>query len=264
MTAASILGGAPALASGALHRVVRMAVAAGVSRAVVEDDFHHFRLTVRHAEGLVTETVSEAFRFPYSLCPDAGGRLQELAGFALTPRAADVFRHTDPRLQCTHQFDLAALAIAAAARGSGRAYSVVVPDLVDGRTRAALWSGGRELLSWLVEDYAVIEPAPYAGLGLGQGFTDWVTRNLDVDDAEAALVLRRGVFVSRGRRMLDELDSQKHAPDRGGCWVRQPGRAENASRNVRSWRDFSTDPNMLTRSDDAWLAFADLATNSAV
>lgn len=258
MTAGSTPGGATALVPGALNRVVRVAVANGVARAVVEDDFHHFRLTVRHAGGVVESLTSEGFRSPYSLCPAAGERLQELVGFKLTPKATDVFLHTDARLQCTHQFDLAALAITAAARGEGREYQINVPDLVDGRTNATLRSGGRQILSWIVEEYGVVAPAPFRGLALGRGFTDWVSKSLDAEQAEAALVLRRGVFVSRGRRMLEELDAQIHAPDRGGCWVRQPGRAEGARRNVRSWRDFSADPGGLTRSDDAWLAFADL------
>lgn len=257
MTAGSTPGGATASILGALNRVVRVAVANGVARAAVEDDFHHFRLTIRHAGGVVESLTAEGFRSPYSLCPAAGERLQELVGFKLTPKATDVFLHTDARLQCTHQFDLAALAITAAARGEGREYQINVPDLVDGRTNATLRSGGRQVLSWIVEEYGVVAPAPFRGLALGRGFTDWVSKNLDAEQAEAALVLRRGVFVSRGRRMLEELDAQIHAPDRGGCWVRQPGRAEGARRNVRSWRDFSADPGGLTRSDDAWLAFAD-------
>lgn len=247
----------PGSGFGALNRVVRVTVAAGVARAAVEDDFHHFRLSVHHAHGKVTRIEPRSFRHPYSLCPDAGARLCELVGAALTPRAADVFRLTEPRQQCTHQFDLAAFAVAAAARGSGRCYRARVPDPVEGRTQATLWSNDEKVLVWDVEGYALAGPAPYAGLELGRGFTDWVTKNLDDEEAEAALVLRRGVFVSRGRGMREYLDKQTHAPSRGGCWVHQPGRAEAAKREVGSWRDFSGRAHDLTASDEAWLAFAE-------
>ncbi len=243
---------------GAFNRAVRIAVTENMARAVVEDDFHHFRLVVRHSGGALTSVETESIRYPFSLCPDAGGRLQELVGVALTVRAADVFRRTDPRLQCTHQFDLAALAVAAAARRTGRRYRVLVPDPVEQRTRATVWRDGAQVLSWNLEGYAVAAPLPFSGLELGKGFTDWVTRNLGADEAEAALVLRRAVFVSRGRRMRDELDARQHAPSGGGCWVHQPGRAETAMREIGSWRDFAGHAEDLTASDEDWLLFKDV------
>lgn len=242
---------------GALNRVVRTALGAGAVRAVVEDDFHHFRLTLRHDDRWVTAIEPETLRSPFSLCAAAGGRLDEIIGVALTPLAADVFRHTEPRLQCTHQFDLAALAIAAAARGIGRCYRVHVPDLTAGRTHAVVSRDGELVMAWDVEAYAIAAPARFSGIGLGAGFTDWVMRNLDADAAEAALVLRRGVFISRGRTMRAELDARPHAQASGGCWVQQPERAARALRNVGSWRDFSAGAHLLIVSDEAWLAFSD-------
>jgi Protein of unknown function (DUF2889) len=242
---------------GSLNRVVRTSVGAGAARAVVEDDFHHFRLTLRHDGRAVTALEPETLRSPFSLCAAAGERLDQVVGAALTPLAAEVFRHTEPRLQCTHQFDLAALAIAAAARGHGRSYRVHVPDPVEGRTHASVSLDGQLAMSWDVEGYAIAGPARFAGIGLGKGFTDWVTRHLDADQAETALVLRRGVFISRGRTKRVELDRQPHAPTSGGCWVQQPERAASALRNVGSWRDFSAGAQFLTVSDEAWLAFSD-------
>lgn len=241
--------------SPALNRRVRIAVAPGEVRASVEDDFHHFRVAVRHDGARIIAISADSLRFPYSLCPDAGDRLVELVDAPLTARAIDVFRMAEPRLQCTHQFDLAALAIAAAARGSGRDYTLQVPDPVEGRTRARAWERGRLLLSWDVERYSIVAPAPFSGLGLGSGFTDWVARNLNDDDGEAALVLRRGVFISRGRRIMEAIEKLGHAPATGGCWVHQPERAESATRQRGSVRDFSGSPEALAADDDAWLSF---------
>jgi Protein of unknown function (DUF2889) len=243
--------------SGSLNRVVRTAVGAGQARAVVEDDFHHFRVALSHDSAAVTGIEAVTLRSPFSLCAAAGERLDEVIGAALTPFAANVFLRTEPRLQCTHQFDLAALAIAAAARGSGRCYRVQVPDPIEGRTHATVSRDGEPILAWDVQDYAIAGPDRFTGIGLGKGFTDWVTRNLDVDEAEAALVLRRGVFISRGRAMRVQLDAQPHARASGGCWVQQPERAASALRNVGSWRDFSADAQLLTLLDEAWLAFGD-------
>jgi hypothetical protein len=243
---------------GALNRAVRIAVAPGAVRAVVEDDFHHFRVALRHSAGSVTEIETESFRFPYSLCPDAGGRLRDLIGAPLTTRASEVFKYTNARLQCTHQFDLAALAIAAAARQRDVSYRAHVPDFVDRRSRATLSRRGACVLAWDVEGYALAGPDHYAGRDLGAGFTDWVANALDEDEAEAALVLRRAVFVSRGRRILPELNLRANARGGGGCWVQQPGRAEVARREHGSWRDFSSAADSLTASDGDWLAFSEV------
>lgn len=243
--------------SGSLNRVIRTSVGAGQVRAVVEDDFHHFRVTVSHDGAAVTGIEAATLRSPFSLCAAAGERLDEVCGAVLTPFAASVFLHTEPRLQCTHQFDLVALAIATAARGSGRCYRVHVPDPIAGRTHATVSRDGEPILAWDVQDYAIAGPDRFAGIGLGKGFTDWASRNLDIAEAEAALVLRRGVFISRGRTMRVALDAQPHARASGGCWVQQPERAASALRNVGSWRDFSTQAQQLAASDEVWLAFSD-------
>lgn len=241
---------------GSLHRTVRVAVREGESRAVVEDDFHHFRVTIGHEGGVVTRADADAFRFPFSLCPAAGERLSQIVGMAVMPFMADVFRYTDARLQCTHQFDLAAVAIAAAARGTPRRYDIEVPDAVEGSAVATLARDGTPAMEWRVAAYAIATPARFCGISLGAGFTEWVTANLDVEEAEAALVLRRGVFISRGRAMIKALDRAPHAMTTGGCWVQQPGRSRTATREVGSARDFTGGAHVLTAADDAWLAFA--------
>ena len=123
----------------AMNRRIEIATRPHEARAVVEDDFHHFRVTLRHADGVVTEALSRALRWPNALCPVAGERLSELVGMPLNASSAAVLGHTDARQQCTHMIDIAGLAVAAAARGiPRRSYAAVVPDRQDGRTHAVL------------------------------------------------------------------------------------------------------------------------------
>lgn len=247
--------GMDAIARPALNRVIRIAARPGVVRATLEDDFHHFRVTLRHENGLVTGIEAESPRFPYSLCPVAGLRLRDVIGMELTADMTAVFRVADARDQCTHQIDLAALAVTAAARGTNRRrYEIVVEDRREGEPRhALLWRDGVAMLDWTLDGYAIAAPEPFAGRGLGGGFTSWVAQALVAEDAEAALVLRRGVFISGGRGMAERLDAMASAPTTGGCWVQQSDRAPFATRQKGSTQDFTGRAELLTREDDAWL-----------
>ena len=201
----------------------------GEARAALEDDFHHFRVSIGHRGGVVTRTGSESLRNPYTTCPAAGERLDELIGMPLSPASGAVFRRTDARLQCTHMLDLAGLAIAAAARGPGRRrYEIEVPDRTDGRTSPRLKRDGAPAMAWDVDGDVIGGPAPFAGVPLGAGFAKWVLENADADEAEAALVLRRCVAISIGR--TKNLDAQTTAEPWGRCFSQQAGsRADGAA-----------------------------------
>ena len=247
---------------GSLYRCIEVASRSdgegqGEARAVVEDDFHHFRVTIRARKGRVSEAFSTAPRHPTVLCPTAGSRLVDLIGMPLSAVSAAVMQRTDARTQCTHMIDLAGLAVSALARGIARRnYAVEVPDRVDGRTHAQLHRDGEIVLQWEVDGQTIIGPKPFAGIGIGSGFTGWARDNLSLDEAEAALVLRRGVFISGGRGI--DLDAPGRATGpMGGCWVWQPDRAPLATRMVGSTLDFTGRREVLARDDQAWLAFVE-------
>jgi hypothetical protein len=237
----------------AFHRTIRIAVAPGEVRAAIADDFHHFRVTIRHRANIIEAATTETLRSPYTLCAAAGDRLRELVGLALAPSATAIFRQVEARLQCTHQFDLAAFAIAAAARGTSRRYDVIVPDLVDRRTRATVARDGVPVMAWDIAGGIIVAPPLFKGRSTGRGFTDWVAQSLDEDDAEAALVLRRAVFVSRGRRMMAEINARAHPFATSGCWVQQPDRAKLAYRDPTGVRDFSAEAEGPGVEDVDWL-----------
>jgi hypothetical protein len=242
--------------SPALNRIIRIAGMPGTVRATLEDDFHHFRVVLRHDGAKVMCVKADSPRSPFSMCEMAGIRLREIMGMPLTEDMTAVFRLVDARDQCTHQIDLAALAVTAAARRVVRRdYHAIVYDKRVGMDRhAVLLRDGKPILDWCLEGYAIASPEPYVGRELGAGFTAWTRQTFDAEGAEAALVLRRAVFIAAGRGMAEELDRQQSAPVTGGCWVQQPERAPLATRNKGSTQDFSGRAYDLTRQDDEWLA----------
>lgn len=246
--------------AGALHRVIRIATkyfsgGSGIARAVVEDDYHHFRVQIDHDGTRVTRTQSESIRYPYSLCPSAGERLNLLVGMNLSPDMRAAFRHAEALLQCTHQFDIAAVAITAAARGtSSRRYDLVVPDLSQSDSSARLTRDGEQLLSWKIKGGYIVGPEPFTGQSWGAGFSSWVVNHFPPDLAEAVLVLRQVVFIADGK--LTPGNFTEHPLPKGGCWIQQPERHLSASRVRDSVRDFTGKVELLTADDNEWLAFS--------
>jgi hypothetical protein len=223
-------------------------------RAALEDDFHHFRVEVVSVDRHVTQILAEAPRRPYSLCSHAIAQLDVLLGMELSPVAHAVTRQTDPTDQCTHLFELAGLAIAAAARGiQRRQYDVEVPPRIAGRTCPTLLRDGVQLLAWEVQDTVIQSPASYAGVDLNQGMARWALTHLPQDEAEAALVLRRCTGISKGRSI--NLDNKPHAQPNGHCFSQQPQRASQAIRMVGSTWDFAHTAERLCADDQAWLDF---------
>jgi hypothetical protein len=235
-------------ARGRFRRRVEIDACGESVTARVEDDFHHFSVTVSHCDGVVTAIQHEAWRHPWSLCPSAGGQLTALVGSALAPDLGAALALGDVRANCTHLFDLACLAIASAARSiANRRFDMTVEDRVDGRTTARLVRDDGLSLALDLDGADIVGPPPYAGLSLKRGFVEWATRALDRDQAEAAILLRRAAYVSNGRRR--DLDERATAADgarnMGGCFVMRPGIAERALRMRGGTRDFSDSPDRL-------------------
>lgn len=245
-------------ANGTFRRRVSVATRAmpggGIeARCALEDDFHHFRVLLEASGGLVTAVRTDPLRSPNSLCEAAGHQLRELVGMPLDPAAAAVLRQTDQFQQCTHQLDLAGLGVAAMAlERPQRTYEATIPDRLDGRTTATLCADGEPVLTWQVMDMTIEGPAPYAGRSMGAGFTQF-TASLGRDEAEAALVLRRALFVSRGRAM--DLEALGDRGPVGGCWAWQPERIPQLRRLPENRRHFTDSADAALADDAEWLNF---------
>lgn len=240
-------------AADAYRRRIRVTtVAPGVVVSELEDDFHHFVVTLRHADGRVAEVTCESRRWPWSTCPGAAASLTRLAGMPLARRFTAAGRWADPKLSCTHQFDTACHAITHAAWGRRqRQYDVEVPvrDPATGATRVRLWVDGAQRLEWALAWGGIVDPAPpFDAAPWRGGFMRWADETLPADDAECAIVLRRASDIGMGRGMdLDSIPVATELPASmaGICHTMQPGVVELAVRHVGSIRDFAATPERL-------------------
>jgi hypothetical protein len=232
---------------GAYRRAITLeAVDATSATGALEDDFHHFVVRLRHDGAVVTALESDAVRQPWTTCDGAGARLDHLVGMPLDARSTAVAEHDDPHAHCTHVFDLTGLVVAHAWRhtrggAARRRYDVVVPDRdADDRTTMQLDRDGEPFVRWDVDRERILGPDPWTGVPLRGGFLRWAESTLEPDLAEAAIVARRGTFISQGREHPYEtgvgaLDSGQRP---GVCHSFQPAQITIARWTGRQ-RDFS-------------------------
>lgn len=185
---------------GATRRRIRLHATDGRCQAHLIDNFHEMRVALEHDGQRVTAIDGASLRIPNSTCPGAATLLDELVGLALDTPAAVLYGGGRARRHCTHLLDLAVLAIAQAGRGPGvRTYETLVPDETDAPVDIEVRRDGSVVHAWRVHAGVILAPAELAGRPLGPGFTAWSTASLAGDALEAAQVLSRTWFISRGR-----------------------------------------------------------------
>jgi hypothetical protein len=201
--------------AGYRRRIELVTVSPEVVQGELEDDFHHFRVSIAHRDGKVVAVDGESPRHPWSTCPDALGPLRALVGAPVTADATAHGTRVEARTTCTHWFDLAGLAIAQAGAGRDRRrYDMTVPDReLSGRTTAHLSRDGEPVLDWEVDIQTILGPAPFVDRSMGRGFLAWANATFDPDTAEAVIALRRVCRISMGRLM--DLDEVERASDVG-------------------------------------------------
>lgn len=234
------------------RRIRVVTTAPGVVVSDLEDDFHHFVITLHHDRERVVAMDAVSQRWPWSTCPDAAVPLRKLAGMPLTRRFTGAGRWTDPKQNCTHQFDAACHAITHAAWDRAeRVYDLEIPrrDPVTGASRCRLWVDGEAALEWNVTWQGIVgAAAPYDAAPWKGGFMRWADDTLPEEDAERAITLRRACDIGMGRGMdLDAIPVASRLPHTmaGVCHSMQPGVIEVAFRHVGSIRDFARTPERL-------------------
>ncbi|MBM3671729.1 MAG: DUF2889 domain-containing protein [Actinobacteria bacterium] len=242
---------------GAYRRRIRLTVVDddGTVEGGLEDDFHHFEVTVSHDGEHVTAVEARARRWPWTTCCDAGVPLRALEGMELSPRCLAVGDVTDPRLNCTHMFDLAGLAIAHAARGgevgTTRQYDVAIPSRVTAKTvDVHIQRDGELLHTWMLEGRELIAPPPFSEAPWRGGFLRWADATFAPDESEPIIVLRRACEIGMGRGMdLDAVDASIEMEPlmAGVCFSMQPPQIEVGLRNKGTIKDFDANPDLLLR-----------------
>jgi hypothetical protein len=224
----------------------------GVVAAELEDDFHHFAVELRHDGEKVLACENTSHRWPWSTCPGAAVPLRQLAGMPLSRRFTAAGKWTDPKQNCTHQFDTACHAITHAAWDRDeRVYDVEIPmrDPETGATHVREWVDGELRLEWHINVAGIVDPRPPFDVAPWRGgFMRWADATLPEEDAECAIVLRRACDIGMGRGM--DLDAVPVADQLPGtmaavCHTMQPTEVHVALRNVGTIRDFSRNPERL-------------------
>ena len=218
----------------------------------LEDDFHHFEVSLTHDAARVTAISMEAFRWPWATCPDAGAALELLIGMDLSDRCTAVAAVTDAHFQCTHQFDLAGLCVSHAARGDiVRQYDVALVPAEE-FVHPRLWRDGEPVHNWTLTldgmRRVLIDPPPFTDAPWKGGFIRWADEHLSAFDAEAAIVLRRACDIGMGRGMdLEGIDSADELAGlmTGICYSMQPAIMPVAFRSRGTIRDFGAHPDAL-------------------
>ncbi|MDB5430864.1 MAG: hypothetical protein JWP35_1980 [Caulobacter sp.] len=250
------------------RRSVRIAGAPGAISADMEDDFHRFGVDMTHDGETITAVQGRAIRTPWNTCKFAPDALQNLVGLPLRACASDFIRQSNPRAQCTHMYELAALAGAHALRGQLQAdYAAEVPiALGDDPTRVTLHRNGEILFDWqvrrpsqphgdvhsperLVGGDIIVSPEPFAGRAL-RDLMVWARDALTPDLFDAVYIFRRSIGISAGRLMdLDAPDVDIAAllfsRKSGDCFTFQPEKLATTTRTRGSTLDFTARPGAL-------------------
>lgn len=198
----------------------------------LEDDFHHMRVALTHADDVVTDIDAEMIRAPWTTCPGAETRLKQ----TFTGQHLESFRHRGERTtNCTHLHDMALLGAAHAHDSALTRFDILVSDPVDGQIHAELRRNGEQKLHWIINGFVLATPADAAGIGLMR-LSPYIA-SLSGENQEEARLLRWGAIIAHGRAIpLDQQSNAEAMP--ANCFTFQPETAKRAVR-VGEIRDFT-------------------------
>lgn len=242
----------PDYGKGTYRRRIRLQGLPGKVIAELEDCNHGFRAEVCHDGQLVTAIHAEALRIPLNTCGGATNPIQAMVGQSIYSTPVDIVGRVNPRANCTHLYDLTALAVIHCARGPvTRIYDVAVDDEVDEQAISSVSLNGEEIHRWTTSQWTILEPASYVGKPLYKGFSLWANEAFNGDEQEAAFILQKGYFVSQAR--FFDMDGMAGTPagDQasmlGVCYSYSPEVVDKAFRSANSTRDFSDTPEQLLK-----------------
>ncbi|MDP1632718.1 MAG: DUF2889 domain-containing protein [Caulobacter sp.] len=247
------------------RRSVRITGTAGALSADMEDDYHRFGVDLTHDGEKILTVRGRAIRTPWNTCRFAPDALKVLEGLPLQACTSDFIRQADPRAQCTHMYELAALAGSHALRGQLHAdYAAAVPAPIgDDPARATLHRNGELLFDWqirrptqphgdphapekLVAGDVIVSPEPFAGRPL-RSLLVWARDSLSPELFDAVYIFRRAIGISAARTMdLDaegvDIAALLFSRKSGDCFTFQPEKLATTHRMRGSTLDFTARP----------------------
>lgn len=224
----------------------------GLTVGWLEDEFHHFGVSIEHDGREVLAARAATVRYPWTTCAESGAPLQRVVGLPLITRASDLGRMLPMAMQCTHIFELAALTIAHTTRRvDERRYEGRVTASADDILQAWLTTDGVDVLSWDVRgDGAILVPqAELAGVTLTTGFRQWCEA-MDEQEAEHAWVLRRVAWLALGDRSFRQVRIAAETGLGPVCHTYQPEQRFRALAMERSRRSPASAKPLLANLDE--------------
>ena len=208
----------------------------------LEDDFHHFRVELHHDGETIRAVRAMPLRGPWTTCMEVGEPLREIEGKPLSSRSTTIGTYAAATSNCTHLFDLTGLAIAQATRSTAlRQYDMLITDPSAGLRELVIWRDGERVFRWTVGDSGIVSPSDYVDVPMFAKFIPWAEQNLSLDEAEAAIALRRMLHIAVGREInIDDFATPNEhvGGPTGRCYSYTPEVAVRAVRRPDSSRDF--------------------------
>lgn len=244
----------PNYGKGVFRRRIRLSKREGAVHGELEDSSHAFKSTLYFDDTSITGVEAETIRYPMTTCPGAVTPLKEFIGQPLELTAGEISKRINPRLQCTHLFDLSVLAYTHIQRDeTERVYDIVLPD-DDGEAVSLpleVFQDGERVLRWMVKQWKILEPAALEGRQLGAGFSKWVAAEYGDDEQqkEWAWLAQKGNLVSEARTFdINALAGTRNfvgANMVGICHTYSEAEIGKAMHSHNSFIDFSDTPEEL-------------------
>ncbi len=236
---------------GLYRRTITLKATANSCAAQMQDNFHHFALSLHHDGVHISGLSADAIRVPWTACSGAVDMLAGLHGQPLSELAERV-KSAERRQHCNHLFDLALLccdhALRAASGGDTfRQYDIDIALDSSSQSHVRCKRNGAVVAYLTLEynedwDSRVASAGPLFNSSLGS-LKDLPLGALTSDDREIIYVLRRAAHVSLGKWM--EEPKEVTALEYGvppTCYAFQPERAATAHRILSSIHDFTNRP----------------------
>ena len=244
----------PDFGSGCFRRRIRLVHSPGQVVAELEDSSHGFSLAMQYRDAVVQQIEAQTYRYPYTTCPGAKKPLMAFKGQAINADPRDINKTINARVNCTHLYDLAMLALAHASRPYGtRVYDVVLPDETDSASKLSVLLDNTPVLEWQVKDWQITAPTVLQGQALYNGFAGSWSKYCgdDSETFEYGLIAQKGYLVSHARRYDHARTEGKAAivdeAALGICHTYSPDIIQTAHFTRNSYRDFSDCPEQLLR-----------------
>lgn len=243
----------PDYGSGIFRRRIHLRADNDAVHVELEDGNHGFRLVLHHDGKVVGKVEIDTVRYPFSTCPEAVAVLQQrIAGHPLSGSAQELRDRLVPGENCTHMFDMAALAVSHALDAGGEfTYDLAVSDEGSAPAELQVSRNGERLHHWQARDHQLIAPAEFAGRPMMRGFHGWAAEAFQDNELEAAIALQRAYFVAQSRRFdFNPPEDNPAIADgipQGACYSYNHGAVERAVRTRVTVRDFTDSPEKLLR-----------------